>query len=419
MDALFKPSSTVQIAIPRWSPDGAKIAFIGGLMSDEGFVGGDLYVTDVRSSETRNITPGMPQSASSLRWTGAGTLLFTAFQSGGGAVETADIASGQLKTLWTGTDQLHAAGNFPDLSWSADAQTWAAVRSDWAHPPEVWVHHAGEDWKPLTQVNAEARPLWGRAESISWRSGTQAVQGWLLYPAAYDSAKRYPMVVSVHGGPAGAHGNSWPSTHFDMSALSALGYFVLFPNPRGSYGQGEAFTRGNIQDFGGGDLKDILRGVSEVEKRVPVDHNRIGITGWSYGGYMTMWTVTQTSVFRAAVAGAGIANWKSYYGENDIDQWMIPYFGKSVYDDPAVYAKSSPIEFIKQVKTPTLVLVGENDAECPSPQSFEFWHALHALDVPTKLIVYPGEGHAFHDDKDQVDRMQKTAAWFDRFLAAR
>ena len=148
-------------------------------------------------------------------------------------------------------------------------------------------------------------------------------------------------------------------------------------------------------------------------KRYPIDQQRIGITGWSYGGFMTMWAVTQTHRFRAAVAGAGIANWQSYYGENAIDQWMIPYFGASVYDDPAVYAKSSPIDFIKQVKTPTLVLVGERDGECPPPQSYEFWHALRTLGVKTEMVIYPGEGHAFHNPDHITDVLKRTLNWFD------
>src|SRR5207245_4250651 len=134
--------------------------------------------------------------------------------------------------------------------------------------------------------------------------------------------------------------------------------------------------------------------VDQVVKDLPIDDQRVGITGWSYGGYMTMWAVTQTKRFRAAVSGAGLADWTSYYGENDIDQWMIPYFGASVYDDPAVYARSAPITFIKNVKTPTLVLVGERDGECPAPQSFEFWHALKSLGVDTQLVVYADEGHS-------------------------
>jgi dipeptidyl aminopeptidase/acylaminoacyl peptidase len=151
-------------------------------------------------------------------------------------------------------------------------------------------------------------------------------------------------------------------------------------------------------------------------KKYPIDPARLGVTGWSYGGFMTMWTVTRTNRFHAAVAGAGIANWQSYYGQNLIDQWMIPFFGASVYDNPAVYEKSSPIHFIKNVKTPTLVIVGERDAECPSSQSYEFWHALKTLGVPTQLIIYPGEGHLFRDPKHQADRLDQTVEWFDKYL---
>jgi dipeptidyl aminopeptidase/acylaminoacyl peptidase len=191
---------------------------------------------------------------------------------------------------------------------------------------------------------------------------------------------------------------------------------IFFPNPRGSYGEGEEFTRANVKDFGYGDLRDVMAGVDEVLKKAPIDESRMGVTGWSYGGYMTMWTVTQTQRFKAAVAGAGIADWLSYYGENSIDEWMIPYFGASVYDDPAVYAKSSPITFIKQVKTPTLVVVGERDGECPAPQSFEFWHALKTMGVPTELVVYAGEGHSFREANNRLDVLRRTLAWFERYL---
>src|SRR5205814_9416379 len=157
-------------------------------------------------------------------------------------------------------------------------------------------------------------------------------------------------------------------------------------------------------------------GVDAAIKKYPVDPARLGVTGWSYGGFMTMWTGTQTNHFHGAVAGAGIANWQSYYGQNLIDQWMIPFFGASVYDASAVYDKRSPIHYIKKVKTPTLVIVGERDAECPSSQSYEFWHALKTLGVPTQLIVYPGEGHLFINLANQADRMDETAAGVDNYL---
>jgi dipeptidyl aminopeptidase/acylaminoacyl peptidase len=201
--------------------------------------------------------------------------------------------------------------------------------------------------------------------------------------------------------------------------LSALGYFVLEPNPRGSYGQGEAFAAANRKDFGYGDLRDILAGVDTVIAKNPaIDPQRVGITGWSYGGFMTMFAVTQTQRFKAAVAGAGISDWKSYYGENSIDQWMTPYFGASVYKDPAVYAKSSAIDFIGQVHTPTLAVVGDRDGECPAPQSFEFWHALRDQHVPTQLVVYPNEGHGFVNPEHRTDVLVRTLDWFAKYMPA-
>jgi dipeptidyl aminopeptidase/acylaminoacyl peptidase len=225
------------------------------------------------------------------------------------------------------------------------------------------------------------------------------------------------MIVEVHGGPAAAAVSRWGGGFgHSVAIFSALGYFVLQPNPRGSFGQGEEFTQANRKDFGYGDLRDILAGVDAVEAQYPVDPNRVGLTGWSYGGFMTMFAVTQTQRFKAAVAGAGISDWLSYYGENSIDQWMIPYFGASVYNDPAVYAKSSAIDFIKQAQTPTLVLVGDRDGECPAPQSYEFWHALRDRHVPTQLVVYPNEGHGFVDPAHRLDVMERAAEWFQRYM---
>jgi dipeptidyl aminopeptidase/acylaminoacyl peptidase len=246
------------------------------------------------------------------------------------------------------------------------------------------------------------------------------IQGWLVPPAKIESGNKYPLVVLIHGGPSSQTSSEWPAgagmSRAIIAGLSSRGYFVLLPNPRGSYGQGEDFTRANVKDFGYGDLRDDLAGIDAAIKKYPIDPARLGVTGWSYGGYMTMWAVTQTDRFRAAVAGAGVANLQSYYGQNLIDQWMIPFFGASVYDDPAVYEKSSPIKFIKNVKTPTLIIVGERDAECPPAQSYEFWHALRTLGVSTQLIIYPGEGHLFLKPENQTDRMNQTLAWFDKYL---
>jgi dipeptidyl aminopeptidase/acylaminoacyl peptidase len=414
MKSILKPP--LQIAVPRWSPDGKSIAYIGGLMSDEGANGGDVFVIASAGGEPRDVTPKMKASASSLAWAPSSKeILFAENIDGCSGIGRVDLASGNVTTLWQGPESIFAQGWGPDVSLSRDLQVSGFVRSSFEHPFEVWAGPIGR-WRQITHANKDLRPSWGKVESIHWKSDEVTVQGWLLYPRDYQPDRRYPMVVSVHGGPASSRNPSWPGRFFEFSLLSAEGYFVLFPNPRGSYGQGETFTQANVKDFGYGDLRDILAGVDQVVKTLPVDNDRVGIGGWSYGGYMTMWTVTQTSRFRTAVAGAGIANWQSYYGQNGIDQWMIPYFGASVYDDPAVYAKSSPITFIKQVKTPTLILVGDRDVECPVPQSYEFWHALKTLKVPTQFVVYPEEGHSIGKPAHRRDIMQRTVAWFNKYL---
>jgi dipeptidyl aminopeptidase/acylaminoacyl peptidase len=412
---VLKPAA--QIAVPRWSPDGKSIAYIGGIMSDEGSTGGDVFVVPADGGAAKNITPNRKSSPAYLVWMpGANNqLLITEHVDGGSAITTLNTETGATETLWKADETIRATSEALSVSLSKDAKTASVIRTSWVSPPEVWAGPIG-DWKPVTHANDAAKPEWGKAEKLHWVSEGARVQGWLLYPKNFDAAKKYPMVVSVHGGPASQRSPSWPMPGFDLSLLAGEGYFVFFPNPRGSYGGGESFTQGNVKDFGYGDLRDVMAGVDQVLKTVPVDESRLGIGGWSYGGYMTMWTVTQTHRFKAAVAGAGVVNWQSYYGQNAIDEWMIPYFGASVYDDPSVYAKSSPITFIKNVKTPTLVVVGERDAECPAPQSYEFWHALKTLGVKTELVVYPGEGHGFQDPKHREDVLKRSVEWFNANL---
>ena len=415
--SIYKPS--LQVAVPRWSPDGKSIAFIEGLMSDEGFHGGDLFTISADGRDLTNRTRDRKSSVSSLFWLTSDRILFTEIVGGGGAISELTPANNSVRTIWKGAEALHAFGNFPDFALSKDGKFAAVERSTFDIPPEIWVGPIGE-WRQLTNNNSALSATWGKSESLEWANEGFNIQGWLLSPAKIESGRKYPLVVLIHGGPSSAVTPDWPAG-FGMSraiiaALSSRGYYVLMPNPRGSYGQGEEFTRANVKDFGYGDLRDILAGIDTATKKYPIDPARLGVTGWSYGGYMTMWTVTQTNRFHAAVAGAGIANWQSYYGQNLIGQWMIPFFGASVYDDPAVYEKSSPIHFIKNAKTPTLVIVGERDAECPAAQSYEFWHALKTLGVPTKLIVYPGQGHMFIEPKHQVDRLDQTVAWFDKYL---
>jgi dipeptidyl aminopeptidase/acylaminoacyl peptidase len=410
MQPLYTPK--LQIANPRWSPDGASIALIEGLMSDEGSTGGDVVLVDAASGAARNLTADLKASVTTLSWSDAAHLTVGEIIGGDAALARLRVADGALETLWRGAEHI-TTDYLVGASIARDGTTSAVIRSSFRQPPEVWTGAIGA-WKKVSKENAAIHATWGEATSLRWKSDDFDVQGWLLAPARVESGRRYPIVVQVHGGPASAALARWPDER--AALLSMKGYYVLFPNPRGSYGGGEAFTRANVKDFGGGDLRDIVRGIDAAAAAAPVDATRAGIWGWSYGGFMTMFAVTQTDRFKAAVAGAGIANWQSYYGENDIDQWMIPYFGASVYDDPAVYAKSSPITYIKNVKTPTLIVVGERDGECPAPQSFEFWHALKSLGVQTKLVVYADEGHRISKPADKRDIARRLAGWFDGLL---
>jgi dipeptidyl aminopeptidase/acylaminoacyl peptidase len=423
----------LQIAVPRWSPDGKAIAFIGGLMSDQGSTGGDLWIVAAAGGPPRNHTPQRPASPAWIEWDGSRNLFVSELAGGNSRLVLFNLNDNRSSARAAST-VFSIPGTAGDgrmnlsLSATADRSLFVFRASSFDRPTEIYAARpaAPPSSSPdagfagllqLTHFNTGVEPAWGRSISLDWSNEGFHVQGWLLLPKDYDPAKKYPLIVEVHGGPAAAVVARWGAGGgLSPAAFSALGYFVLQPNPRGSFGQGEAFTQANRKDFGYGDLRDILAGVDLVEAKYPVDANRVGITGWSYGGFMTMFAVTQTNRFKAAVAGAGISDWLSYYGENSIDQWMIPYFGASVYDDPAVYQKSSALSFIKSARTPALVVVGDRDGECPAPQSFEFWHALRDQHVPTQLVVYPDEGHGFANPAHRRDVTQRAIEWFARYM---
>ena len=419
--SIHKPE--LQIASPRWSGDGKRIAYIGGLMSDEAITGGDAFVVPAAGGEATNVTPNLKASVTTIAWNGSSTNILATELAGDRMVIASVSADAKTqKQLWTGQEAIYSrgfAGLAPGdagVSVSRDGKIAATIRQSITKPPEIAIGPIGA-MHDVTAANKSVKRLTGIARSLTWSSEGTNVQGWLIFPPDRKAGVTYPIVTYIHGGPAFAHYPFYPSGSFAFEAvLAARDYIVFEPNPRGSYGQGEAFTRANVKDFGYGDLRDILLGLDEVGRTIPVDPKRVGIFGWSYGGYMTMWSLTQTNRFKAAVSGAGLSDWQSYYGTNEIDTWMIPYFGASVYDDPAVYAKSSPINYIKQVKTPTLMVAGDRDAEVPVTQSYEYYHALRDRNVPAQLVIYPGEGHLFYKPADQQDVFRRITTWFDKYL---
>ena len=412
---LYAPPQREQLADPVVSADGSRVAFIGGIMSDFGSTGGDAFELPLdRPGLPRNLTPGTRATITSLSWSCGPGLIAGALA--GPDTQVLDLEDGApAHVLWSGQADLSRSLYGSGLS--CGGGTTAAIRQSFTEPPELQVGAIGH-WRTVTHENA-GRSAAARVQSIVWKSDRFDVQGWLLSPRDASTSMqgpKGPMIVNVHGGPSAAWTPYYLTPRGDALFLLRAGYRVFLPNPRGSFGQGEAFAQANVRDFGHGDLRDIMSGIDAVERSAPVDDARLGLTGYSYGGYMTMWTVTQTNRFKAAVAGAGISDWQSYYGENGIDEWMLPFFGASVYADPAIYARSSPITFINQVRTPTLEYAGDADIECPLPQTQEFYHALLTLGVQTQFVVYAAQGHGMKDPASSADASRRTLAWFDRYL---
>lgn len=401
---------TMQMNFPRVSPDGRRVAFIGGLMSDFGSVGGDVYVVDVGGGQPVDLTPAYKGSFNSLAWQGKRLLagLVVGGEMGTATVDpvTASVTQVRLQPA------TYEAGDGV-VALDRAARHVAFMSESFDHAPRIEYGVLG-DTKPITHDNDSLKPAHATRD-IHWKSDDFSVQGWLLSPLEVQAGKTYPMIVVIHGGPAAV-----VTSHFLWDDMVAgwlrNGYFVFQPNPRGSYGQGEAFTRANVRDFGGGDLRDDMAGIDAVKQVAPVDETRLGLYGHSYGGYMTMWIETHSQRFKAAAAGAGIADWVAYYGQNGIDKWMIPYFGASAYDDPGIYDRLSPIRSIKAAHTPIFLYVGEHDVECPTEQTREFWHGLREYNVPTTLVIYADEGHHFVKPENVADLNRRLVDWFDRYL---
>jgi dipeptidyl aminopeptidase/acylaminoacyl peptidase len=415
---IYTPSSPQQqLTLPTVSPDGTRVAFVAGLMSDFDSVGGDAYVMKLGDGQAvaKNITAGWNRTVLSLAWSCDGSHLRAGLQADSKTQMATLAADGQpapLSVEYSGEEQLQAGDEL--ISVSCAANRAATIHQGFTKPSEVAVGPIGQ-WRDVTSDNEGVMaPAAARTVSISWHRDGFTEQGWLLLPKEAPPGG-LPLITVVHGGPGEAATPYFYGPGM-LRDLLAHGYALFQPNPRGSFGQGEAFTTALVRNIGHGDLPDILDGIDAAERAAPIDDHRLGIGGWSYGGFMAMYAPTQTGRFRAAYAVAGISDWQSYYGETGIGGWMIPFFGASVYDDPGVYARSSPIAFVKQTHTPTLLAVGQDDIECPPPQTIEFWHALHDLGVPTNAIVYAGEGHHFSDPAHVADLSRRIIGWFDAHL---
>jgi len=288
-------------------------------------------------------------------------------------------------------------------------------------PPEAYVSYA-ETFKPVpvSKVNDKLpeEPL-RRTEVIRWKSTDgQDVEGLLTYPASYEKGKRYPFLLIIHGGPMGAFTQSFDATaaSYPVAAFAARGYAILRANPRGSSGYGAKFRHANYGDWGGGDYRDLMSGVDHVISLGVADSERMGVMGWSYGGFMTSWIITQTKRFKAASVGAGVTNLMSFTGTADIPGFLPDYFGGEFWDRFDAYRTHSAMFHIKGVSTPTLIQHGERDERVPLSQGLELYNALKRQGCVTKMVIYPRTPHGIEEPRLLLDCMNRNIEWFDQYV---
>ena len=304
-------------------------------------------------------------------------------------------------------------------TFSGDGKVLAFTQTDVEHPSDVYVARDLATFAPqkLTDHNPELREMTlGNGEVIHWKSRDgMEIEGILLYPPGYQPGRRYPTIAFIHGGPSGAWTESFPGNWGNYGHVyAAKGWVSFYPNPRGSSGYGEKFQLDNLRDWGGGDFRDIQTGLDDLVRRGIADSTKLAQAGWSYGGYMTAWTLTQTNRFKGVMVGAGLTNMFSMYSTNDLQTTLENYFGAEPWNDEPAYRRASAMMFIKQAKTPTLIMHGQQDQRVPIGQAQELYMGLKKNNVPVTLIFYPREGHGLGEPRHQLDKMKREYAFFSK-----
>lgn len=397
---------------PRYSPDGKWIAFLtrDGKLPRLGneFLG--IIPSNGGAIRTLNPIDLQPGGAS---WSNDGSsLLFSSSVGLEGRLYRVPAAGGAPVVL------AHGAFSAGRPSVASKASVIAYTRQDPRSPNDVYVQRLdGSEPVRRTTMNPQLADVrLSTTEPLRWKSfDGREIEGLLHRPAGVTGP--VPLVTLVHGGPAGQYGYTFPGSMGNYHhILTARGYAVFQPNFRGSSGYDDAFLRLNVNDWGKGDFKDIMTGVDALIAKGVADANKLVLHGWSYGGYMCSWTITQTTRFKAASCGAGLTNLISMYGTNDIPSVLDDYFGGPPYPNSAGYWSASAMAFVAKAKTPTLILHGANDDRVPPSQGQELYLALRKLGVPTEFVTYPREPHGFREPNHQVDKVEREIAWFERWL---
>jgi dipeptidyl aminopeptidase/acylaminoacyl peptidase len=398
----------------EWSPDGTQIVMVS--KTGEDLDDTRVILFDSRTGESRSLEPGDATPAW-VGWVGDGSRLLVLTAEGFWThVELVEESTLAKRTL----DLVPEGGTIAGpLSLSDDGETVALIWQDPTTPPEVWAGALDGSLSCLTHLNPQLDGLTvGTMEPIEWpASDGLTIQGWLCRPPNAAADAKLPLLVQVHGGPSGHYAATFRSGWGDWwQSLVLEGYAVFRPNPRGSTARGASFTAANRNDLGGMDFDDVMQGIDLLIESGVADPERIGILGWSYGGFLTAWAVTHTDRFKAAVAGAAVTNWPSKVGTTDIRPMNESRFPGALHETPDAFWERSPIRYLGNAKTPTLIVHGQADQRVPVTQGRELYLGLRAAGVPTDFVTYPRQKHPFHERAYHLDLLQRIIAWFDQWM---
>jgi dipeptidyl aminopeptidase/acylaminoacyl peptidase len=405
---------------PTWSPDGNHLAFlaVSGEFGTNDSTAEDTHIALISASgeNFRYLTKSLDRRIEHVRWHPSGKqLYFTAGDRGNTSIYRLSINNEEIEVALGGT------GCISEFCLDAHGEDLVFVKSDTNHPAEIFkTKNQGAITEQISQENTdwlETKTL-QKAETFWFDSfdGTQ-VQGWLIQPVDFEQTQQYPLILLIHGGPHNMFGYDFDER---MHLLSQAGYAVLYINPRGSHGYGQAFSNGTLMNWGGGDYEDLMAGVDfTLKENHWLDAERLGVTGQSYGGYMTNRIITQTSRFKAAVADGGLSNLVSFAGTSLYHSLMESEFGGRAHDCFDRLWQCSPLRNVARVTTPILLLHGETDNEVPFSQAEEMYIALKKQGVATRLVQYKGEGHGWRPDlkpRNKADLNERMIQWFDIYV---
>jgi dipeptidyl aminopeptidase/acylaminoacyl peptidase len=397
-------------ASPAWSPDGKWVAFVSQDGRDEEwYTNSCVSVVPAAGGVPRNLTASFDEEVgASLAWTpDSAGIVFSALDRTAGHVYSVSL-DGRVAPLTRGPEVNAGA------SLDRAGETLVYLRQDSVTPREVWalrLPRAGTAAKPraaaeprrLTDTNPQLRELLAFPKQLfTWKgAGGWDMEGLLVLPPGHVRGSRVPLALTVHGGPAGTHSNSFtPAPRvWGWPLFLQAGYAVFFPNPRGSGGYGERFRAANVRDWGVGDFEDLMRGIDALVERGIADPERLTVNGWSYGGFMTSTVVTKTDRFKSAIVGAAVTNLASFTGTADIPEFARSYFRSWPWEDPDLYVKHSALFHAGNVRTPSLVVHGDRDERVPVSQGWEFYNALRLRGVPTELLILPRQPHGIREPR--------------------